>query len=241
MRCGQERVQERGEVRPGELPARRLACEPSRGRLAVAAALVLLEAQHRHPRLLGMPREAVKAGLCLLGPQQATEARASHRDPAVPKGLAIVLGITQATQVRVLDAGFGQGPPRRVLLKPFLRLIGVSRTSATTLMRLSTSEATNDSMSRPSYPADHRPGVTGATRAVRDRSSRETARASATAPTVKKAGWIAPSLSRRLTVPTAMPASLASRSRVHPRSVRNARTRWASARAWSWSWGGAER
>lgn len=97
MRCGQERVQERGvksgqgNYRHGGSIANRLQDD-----LPVAAALVLLEAQHRHPRLLGMLREAVKVGLCLLGPQQATEARASHLDPAVPEGLPVVLRIAQA-------------------------------------------------------------------------------------------------------------------------------------------------
>jgi hypothetical protein len=43
--------------------------------------------------------------------------------------------------------------PRRVLLKPFLRLMGVSRTSATTSIRLPRSEVTNESMSRPFVPS----------------------------------------------------------------------------------------
>lgn len=43
--------------------------------------------------------------------------------------------------------------PSRVLLKPFLRLIGVRRTSATTSIRLSRREATNDSMSLPAFIA----------------------------------------------------------------------------------------
>lgn len=74
----------------------------------MTAALVLLEAQHRDPRRSGVLCEAVKVGLGLLGPKQATETRPSHFDAAVPERLPIVLRIAQATQVRVLDAGFGQ-------------------------------------------------------------------------------------------------------------------------------------
>lgn len=75
--------------------------------LPVTEALVLLEAQHRYPRRSGVLCEAVKVGLGFLGPQEATEARTTHFDAAVPEGLAIVLRIAQATQVCVLDASFG--------------------------------------------------------------------------------------------------------------------------------------
>ncbi|EGJ75710.1 hypothetical protein STTU_2921 [Streptomyces sp. Tu6071] len=88
--------------------------------LPVTATLVLFEAQHRDPRRSGVLCQAVKVGLCLFGSQQATEARAPHFDAAVPEGLSIVLRIAQATKVRVLDAGLGQGLPEAGLAEALL-------------------------------------------------------------------------------------------------------------------------
>ena len=88
--------------------------------LPVAAALVLLEAQDRDPGLPGMLREALKIGLRLLGPQHPTEASPAHVESAVPERCPVVLGIAQATQVRVLDAGLGERLPEPSLAEALL-------------------------------------------------------------------------------------------------------------------------
>lgn len=121
MRHVQERAQERG-VKSGQGNyghggplANRLQDD-----LPVAAALVLLEAQHRHSRLPGVLREAVKVGLRLLGLQQATEACSPYFEAAVPEGLPVVLRVAQATQVRVFDSGFSQCLPEAGLAEALL-------------------------------------------------------------------------------------------------------------------------
>lgn len=117
---------------------------------------------------------------------------------------------------------------RRVLLKPGLRLMGVRRTSSTRLTWAESRDSTKESMSRPLYPADDGPWTAGWAR--RNRSSRDTSSASASAPTVRNLAESAPAL-QPLQQVSWMPASFERRSGVHARSSRRARTRAASVRA----------
>src|SRR6476660_8141587 len=86
----------------------------------MAAALVLLEAQHRDPGLPGVLRKPLKIGLRILGVQHPTEPSPAYIKAAVPERRRVVLGISQATQVRVLDAGLGKRPSEAGLAEALL-------------------------------------------------------------------------------------------------------------------------
>lgn len=107
-----------------------------------------------------------------IGVLQATEARSALADPPVPQQGPVILRVARGAQVGVGDAGRIDGACEVGLGKPGLRLMGVRRTSATMLIWAESRAATNDAISRPSYPADHSPRP--AASVWRNRSSSET-------------------------------------------------------------------
>lgn len=92
--------------------------------LPVAAALVLLETQHGDARLPSLLGKAIEVGLCLIGPQHTAEASPAHVESAVPERRPVVLGISQATQVGVLDAGLSERLPEPSLAEALLAADG---------------------------------------------------------------------------------------------------------------------
>lgn len=121
MRHRQGRVQERGvKSGQGNYGHGGPLADRLQDDLSVAAAFVFLETQHRDPGLPGMLREALKIGLRFLGPQHPTEPGPAHVEAAIPERRPVVLGIAQATQVGVFDAGLGECLPEPSLAEALL-------------------------------------------------------------------------------------------------------------------------
>ncbi len=154
----------------------------------------------------------------------------THIQATVPERRPVVLGISQTPEMGVLDACLGQRQSEAGLAEAGLAADGREPYIGHDINTAVDERGDERGDVATFVPADHSPGATFVSR---NRSSRETPRASASEPTVKKPGWLAPPPSNRARVPTVTSASSASSSRVHPRASRNARSWRARARVWS--------